>query len=169
MAKVGKPRGLIDYCSLADESLEQGGAAPAAIWRRVIRPRTIIYSALWGLVGVAMVVALFLRDTIDITVRHDRNPMFVTLSDGSIRNAYEVRVQNRNGAPQPYRLSAEADGGDYLRLTVQGEDAAAVLIDADATKKLDVFLTSPADQKMTGRLPVRIWGRESRDPRAQRL
>ena len=104
-----------------------------------------------------MVIALFLRDTIDITVRHDRNPVFVTLSDGSIRNAYEVRVQNRNGEPNPYRLSAEVAEGGYLRLSVQGEDAAAVLIDADATKKLDVFLTSPADQQTTGRLPVRLW------------
>ncbi len=157
MAKIGKPRGLIDYCSLADEGLERAGAAPLPVLRRVIRPRTLIYSTLWISVGVAMVIALFLRDTIDITVRHDRNPVFVTLSDGSIRNAYEVRVQNRNGEPNPYRLSAEVAEGGYLRLSVQGEDAAAVLIDADATKKLDVFLTSPADQQTTGRLPVRLW------------
>ncbi|MDH3667083.1 MAG: cytochrome c oxidase accessory protein CcoG, partial [Paracoccaceae bacterium] len=157
MAKIGKPRGLIDYCSLADEALERSGTASLPAWRRVVRPRTVIYSTLWAGVGVAMVIALFLRDTIDITVRPDRNPVFVTLSDGSIRNAYEVRVQNRNAVPRPYRLSAETEEGGYLRLTVQGEDAAAVLISADATKKLDVFLTSPADQQMTGRLPVRLW------------
>ena len=157
MAKIGKPRGLVDYCSLNDEALEKGGAAPLPAWRQVIRPRTIIYSALWSGVGVAMIVALFLRDTIDITVRHDRNPVFVTLSDGSIRNSYEVRVQNRNGAPHPYRLTALTEGGDYLRLTVQGEDAAAILIDADTTKKLDLVLTSPAEQAITGRLLVRLW------------
>ncbi len=156
MKKVGKPRGLIDYCSLADEALERSGKPGWPVLRRVIRPRTILYTALWAGIGVALLVALFLRDTIDITVSHDRNPVFVTLSDGSIRNAYEVRLQNRNPSPNPFRLSAVSEA-PYLRLTVQSEDAAAILIPADETKKLRVFLTAPAGAAMPGRLPVRFW------------
>ena len=155
MKKIGKPRGLIDYCSLADEALERAGAQPVPVLKRVIRLRTVLYTALWALVGIAMVVALFLRDTIDVTVRHDRNPIFVTLSDGSIRNTYEVRIQNRNPVPNVFRISARAE--DYLRLTVQGEDAGAVTIPADETRKLRVFLTAPADAELPSRLPVALW------------
>jgi cytochrome c oxidase accessory protein FixG len=155
MAKIGKPRGLIDYCSLADEGLERGGATPIPAWRRAIRPRTLIYCGLWAAIGIAMIVALFLRDTIDLTVRHDRNPVFVTLSDGSIRNAYEVRIQNRNAVPNIFRLSAVSD--PYLRLTVNHEDAGAITIPADQTRKLRVFLTSPAGAAMPERVPVRLW------------
>ena len=155
MAKIGKPRGLIDYCSLNDEAAEAAGAQPVPLWRRIVRPRTLVYAGLWSAVGIGMIVALFLRDTIDLTVRHDRNPVFVTLSDGSIRNTYEVRVQNRNAEPNIFRLSAAA--GPYLRLTVQGEDAAAITIPADETRKLRVFLTAPAGTEMAEREPVRLW------------
>ncbi|MEM0923055.1 MAG: cytochrome c oxidase accessory protein CcoG [Pseudomonadota bacterium] len=156
MAKVGKPRGLIDYCSLADEDLERQGNAPIPAWRRVIRPRTILYTALWAGIGVAMVVSLFLRDTIDITVERDRNPLFITLSDGSIRNAFEVRVQNRNHDPNPFRLSATVEDGTHLRLTVQGADATAILIPPDTSRKLRVFLTAPRGAAQ-GRVPVTLW------------
>ena len=156
MAKLGKPRGLIDYCALEDEALERRGGTPIPAWRRIIRPRTVLYTTLWAGIGIAMIVALFLRDTIDLTVRHDRNPVFVTLSDGSIRNGYEVRIQNRNPDPNVFRLSA-LRGDHYLRLGVQGEDAAAITIPADQTRKLRVFLTAPAGADLPARIPVRLW------------
>ena len=155
MDKIGRPRGLIDYCSLSDERTEAGGAPPVPLWKRVIRPRTMVYAGLWSTIGIALIVALFLRDTIDLTVRHDRNPVFVTLSDGSIRNTYEVRIQNRNGQPNVFRLSAISD--QYLRLTVQGEDPAAISIPADETRKLRVFLTAPSTNALPERVPVRLW------------
>ncbi len=156
MARIGKPRGLIDYCSLADEDLERRGQASWPVLRRVIRPRTLIYTALWTAIGAAMIVTLFLRDTIDLTVERTRNPVFVTLSDGSIRNGYDVRIHNRNPEPNVFRLSA-VNAGEYLRLTVQGQDAAAINIRADQTRRLKVFLTAPADAALPERVPVTLW------------
>jgi cytochrome c oxidase accessory protein FixG len=91
MDKIGKPRGLIDYIALTDETRERAGKAPRAIWKHVFRPRTMIYTSLWSAVGIGLVVALFIRSDIDVTVAPVRNPTFVTLSDGSIRNTYDVR------------------------------------------------------------------------------
>ncbi|MEM9140761.1 MAG: FixG Ig-like domain-containing protein, partial [Pseudomonadota bacterium] len=54
------------------------------------------------------------------------------------------------------RLSA-VTGENYLRLTVQGQDAAAILIPADQTRKLRVFLTAPAGTDLPERIPVRLW------------
>ncbi len=156
MGRIGKPRGLIDYCSLADEKLERAGNTPLPAWSRIVRPRTILYSALWAAAGLSMIVALFLRNSIDVTVRHERNPMFVTLSDGSIRNVYELRIQNRNAEPHPFRLSVDGGAG-YLRLSVQGEDAAAIRIPADQTKKLRVYLTAPAGTAIDARSDIRLW------------
>ena len=42
-----------------------------------------------------MLYALLTRTLLDINVLHDRNP--VALSDGSIRNAYTVRLLNKRG------------------------------------------------------------------------
>lgn len=157
MAKVGKPRGLIDYCSLADEKLERAGNAPEPTWKRAVRPRTILYTVMWAAIGIGMVITLFLRDTIDITVRQSRNPVFVTLSDGAIRNTYEVRIQNRNPEPNPFRLSATIEGDAHLRLTVQDADASSLLVPPDNARKLRIFLTSTAETPVTGRVPVTLW------------
>jgi cytochrome c oxidase accessory protein FixG len=155
MAKVGKPRGLIDYCTLGDEVLERGGAAPVPVWKRVIRPRTILYAALWSLIGVAMVVALFMRDSIGLTVAHDRNPVYVTLSDGSIRNAYTVKIENMNGEPHRVRLTAKSD--PELRLDIQGVAVNEFEIGADEARKLRVFLLARPWFAMPERTPVRLW------------
>ena len=44
-----------------------------------------------------MLYALATRTLLDVNVLHDRNPLAVTLSDGSIRNAYTVRLLNKRG------------------------------------------------------------------------
>jgi polyferredoxin len=156
LAKVGKPRGLIDYCSLADEKLERPGFPSLPAWRRAIRPRTILYSSLWAAYGIVMIVALFLSDSNEKTVRHDRNPVYVTLSDGSVRNAYEVGIQNRKPDPNPFgRSEWPGDEQPYLRLTVQGEDAAAIQVAPDRSREVRVYLTAPAGA--VGRAEVRLW------------
>jgi cytochrome c oxidase accessory protein FixG len=155
MAKIGKPRGLIDYCTLADEPRERAGASPVAVWKRVIRPRTVMYAVLWCAIGLGMVAALFMRDSIGLTLAHDRNPQFVTLSDGSIRNAYTVKVQNMNGEPHPFHISVKSD--PELRLDLQGMEQNEFEIDADQSRKLRVFLLARPWFTMPGRTPVRIW------------
>jgi cytochrome c oxidase accessory protein FixG len=155
MAKIGKPRGLIDYCTLIDEPLERGGAAPVPVWKRVIRPRTILYTVLWSAIGLGMVVALFMRDSIGLTVAHDRNPLFVTLSDGTIRNAYTVKIQNMNAEPHPFRVSVTSE--PELRLDIQGTDASEIEIAADESRKLRIFLLARPWFTMPERTPVRIW------------
>ena len=62
---------------------------------RFVRPRTLIYAEIIVLVGAVMAYALATRSFTEITVRHDRNPLFVTLSDGSTRNAYTVHLLNK--------------------------------------------------------------------------
>ncbi len=155
MAKIGKPRGLIDYCTLADDPLERGGADPVPVWKRVIRPRTILYTVLWAAVGLGMLVTLFTRDSIGLTVAHDRNPLFVTLSDGTIRNAYSVKLQNMNSEPHPFRISATSDL--ELRLDIQGTEATEVEIGADEARRLRIFLLARPWHNLPERMPVTIW------------
>ncbi|MEM7488296.1 MAG: cytochrome c oxidase accessory protein CcoG, partial [Pseudomonadota bacterium] len=41
---------------------------PKPVWQHVFRPRTILYFAAWAAIGVALVVGLFIRPEIDMTV-----------------------------------------------------------------------------------------------------
>ncbi|MEM9094209.1 MAG: cytochrome c oxidase accessory protein CcoG [Pseudomonadota bacterium] len=141
MAKVGKPRGLIDYCTIADAEIEKRNEKPWDAWRRIIRPRTLLYFGLWSAIGIAMVVMLFIRDTIDITVAKDRNPTFVTLSDGSIRNGYTLKLLNKNPEPRTFRISIK--GPASVRLRLQNGDPSAVLVKTDQVRSVKAFITAP--------------------------
>jgi polyferredoxin len=118
MEKVGKPRGLIDYLALSDEPRERAGEKPRTAWFHIFRIRTMMYTGLWALVGFGLVFALFIRPEIDMTVAPVRNPTFVTLSDGSIRNTYDVRLLNKHGEDRPFRMSVT--GHPALRCLPRG-------------------------------------------------
>jgi cytochrome c oxidase accessory protein FixG len=158
MHKIGKPRGLIDYITLADQEAEVRGEPVVPAWRRVIRPRTMLYFVLWAGIGVAMIVTLFMRDTMAITVAHDRNPVYVTMSDGTIRNGYTVKIANRTGAERLYAISARAPMP--VTVEVQGIDGLEVPVPADSIREVRVFLTGDPVFRMTGDNPVEIWAED---------
>lgn len=156
MDKVGKPRGLIGYVTLADGERERAGAAPAPVWRRILRPRVLLYTVLWAGCGVAMLVALLLRTDMSIGVDPVRNPVNVTLSDGSIRNAYEIRLRNMTGYDRDFTLSV--DTPDPLGLEVQGAPGPTVTVPANTTLKQRIYLTSAPGSAASGEalLPVAV-------------
>jgi cytochrome c oxidase accessory protein FixG len=155
MDKVGSPRGLIDYCTLEDEGLERAGAPAVPIWRRIFRPRTVLYTVLWSGIGIAMVVSLFMRDSIDLSVARDRNPTFVLLSDGSIRNGYTIKVANMNHTAHRFRLSHRS--ALPLSADLQGEEWLDFEVPADKPRHLRLFLTTLVFAMPEDREAVEIW------------
>ncbi|WP_323770458.1 cytochrome c oxidase accessory protein CcoG [Antarctobacter sp.] len=157
MARIGKPRGLIDYLALSDESQERAGAAPRPIWQHVFRVRTMMYTALWSLVGIGLVFALFIRPEIEMTVAPVRNPTFVTLSDGSIRNTYDVRLLNKHGEDRPFRITLTGD--PTLRVQLEGTPYETVDVPANATYLQKVYVIAPAasDPAQAERTEFRLW------------
>ncbi|MBM2576455.1 cytochrome c oxidase accessory protein CcoG [Jannaschia sp. Os4] len=160
MAKLDRPRGLIDYLALddrppvepgetADVRPYAGGWSPAPAWRHVLRPRTLIYTAAWAAIGVALLVALFVRPEIAMTVSPVRNPTFVTLSDGSVRNAYDIRLRNKHGEARTFHLALTAP--DTLRIALEGTDALTVEVPPTATHLQRVYVTARPQDPAAGR------------------
>ncbi len=149
MEKIGKPRGLIDYMALSDEGREKSGKPPRPVWSHILRPRTILYTALWTAIGVALVYALFIRPEVDLTVAPVRNPTYVTLSDGAIRNTYDVRLRNKHGEARLFELTAT--GNDAYRIELEREDDNIVEVPADAAHLQRVYVIAPK-----GTAPARV-------------
>ena len=159
MARIGRPRGLIDYLALSDEPAERAGNPPAPVWRHILRPRTIVYTALWSLIGIGLLYALFIRSDVEMTVAPERNPTFVTLSDGSVRNIYQLRLRNKLGADRTFRLSLTTDGG-ILRLSKEGQDLSRwITVPADSTATQRIYLTArPQDAAASKDVTdLRLW------------
>jgi cytochrome c oxidase accessory protein FixG len=157
MAKVGKPRGLIDYLALSDEPREREGNAPRPIWQHIFRVRTMMYTALWSLVGIGLVFALFVRPEIEMTVAPVRNPTFVVLSDGSVRNTYDIRLLNKHGEDRPFRITL--NGNEYLRIQLEGTPYETVTVPANETYLQKVFVVAPkgSDPAESERTEFRFW------------
>ena len=157
MDKIGRPRDLIGYLALTDETAERAGKAPKSVWKHVLRPRTMLYTVLWAGVGIGLVVALFVRAEIDVNVTPVRNPTYVTLSDGSIRNAYDLRLRNKHGDDRVFRLSLVSDAP--LRIALEGTADLSVLVPANKTLEQRVYVTAApgSDGAVTDRSVLRFW------------
>jgi cytochrome c oxidase accessory protein FixG len=117
MAKLERPTRLIAYDNDINIRRRSEGK-PNLI--RIIRPRTILYFAVIVLVGGVMLWALNARQLTAINVLHDRNPEFVRLSDGGVRNAYTIRILNKYS--QPRRFTVTIEGVPAARLEVIGAE-----------------------------------------------
>ncbi len=157
MDKIGKPRGLIGYLALTDETRERAGQPAKSVWKHVFRPRTVIYTVLWAGVGIGLVVALFLRSPIDISLSPERNPLFVTLKDGTIRNTYDLRLRNKSGQDQTYLVTLTAE--EHLTLHLEGAADTQVTVPANETLQQRVYIEAAPDSDAAteDKTRLRLW------------
>ncbi|KLI65060.1 cytochrome c oxidase accessory protein CcoG [Aurantiacibacter marinus] len=146
MDEVGRPRGLIDYATLEDCEREAAGAAPKPVWKTLLRPRTLVYTGIWSAIGLAMLFALGTRTHTDLSVAADRNPPFMLMSDGSVRNAFTLKIRNMESRPRDFTLAL--DGLDDALMwtgTVPRDQAArslTVSVDADQTRAIRAYVAA---------------------------
>jgi cytochrome c oxidase accessory protein FixG len=157
MDKVGRPRGLVRFDTLTNQNCRAEGKPPH---HRFVRPRTMIYAGVLAAVSVVMLVALMLRTTVELNVLRDRAPLFVTLSDGQIRNAYTIHVLNKTHEPRDFEFAVSGLAGAALSVAgAQAAPAARVPLAAkpDSVATYRVFVTVPAET-VAGRAssPVRF-------------
>ncbi|MCB1592170.1 MAG: cytochrome c oxidase accessory protein CcoG [Alphaproteobacteria bacterium] len=116
MDKVELPRGLIRYDTERRMSLPEAERSKKVV--HLMRPRTFYYVVILALVGGVMLYALITRAPQELHVLHDRNPLFVALSDGSIRNGYVLKILNKTHDHRRYSVSVE--GLENVVLEIQG-------------------------------------------------
>lgn len=100
MAQVGRPPRLIDYATLEGCEREIAGGPPESVLKSILHPRTLIYFGVWCAIGAVLLFALGARSHIDLSVAKDRNPPFMPMSDGSVRNGYTVKLRNMEARPR---------------------------------------------------------------------
>ena len=175
MDKVGKDRGLISYTTfnnyntnmslvaLADGGIDATKARDPETGklnssfvnqglRAAFRLRTFLYLALWSAIGLAMLIALFARGTVDVSVLHDRAPLYVQMSDGSIRNGYMVKVANKRSDARTFTLRTEGLPGALLRAAGNTDDPTNELtlnVGADRLGAVKVYVwANPEDERL---------------------
>ena len=101
MDKMNTPRGLIRY---ATQNGMEGGWSAAQLWRRVARPRVLVYSAVLLVIALAFVTSLALRSPFKADVVRDRASLARLVEDGRVENVYRVQLMNSTESAQRFRI-----------------------------------------------------------------
>ena len=157
MARIGRPLELITLDTERNQARRAEGL-PAAT--RIMRPRTVVYASILALIAAGTLLGLAARAAVEVNVLHDRNPLFVTLSDGSIRNGYTIKVLNKTHEARQYQLAIDGPAGASLSvLGTRSEGGAPVLSakpDAVATYRAHVTAPAGALEEPAQRLTFRL-------------
>jgi cytochrome c oxidase accessory protein FixG len=141
MHKLGRPARLIAFDTDLNIKQRQQGKAP---FYKFVRLRTALYAAVILVVGGIMVYTLATRDSEGISVIHDRNPMFVRLSDGSLRNAYTIRIVNKQLKHRDFILGVDGLPSsliDFIGLPPRSDGRQLVDIGPDQTREVRITVT----------------------------
>ena len=141
MDRMGYPRGLIRYTT---QSAVDGKR------QRVMRPRVLVYAGLLLGLLVAFAVGISQRATLIVEVMRDRNALYRTAADGSVENAYSLRILNKDEVAREYHIRVDGPEGIVL---VESQS----VYQAGPEEVLTVPVTLRADPgSASGRVDVRF-------------
>jgi cytochrome c oxidase accessory protein FixG len=142
MKKVGRAPGLIAYdTDLNIKQRIEGGE----VFYKPVRTRTVLYAAILAIVGGIMVYTLATRDSEGISVIHDRNPMYVRLSDGALRNGYTIRIVNKQLKSRDFIVSVDGLSStlvDFVGLAPRADGRQLISVGPDQTKEVRIVVTN---------------------------
>jgi cytochrome c oxidase accessory protein FixG len=151
MARIGRPARLIAYDT--DLNIKHRQAGLPAVYR-FVRARTLLYAAIIAVAGSVMLYTLATRQVEAVSVMHDRNPMFVRLADGGLRNAYTIRIVNKLHAPRSFSLgiSGLPDAAvELVGLPPRADGAPVIEVGPDRTREVRVLVTDRGKSETSSR------------------
>ncbi|MCW2306467.1 cytochrome c oxidase accessory protein CcoG [Rhodobium gokarnense] len=155
MDKVGREGNLIAYDTDINIQRRMEGKEPVF---KPIRARTMVYVVMIALVGALMTFTLATRSFEGLNVLHDRNPLYVQLSDGGVRNGYTIRILNKRTEERVFVLSVEGmPKGTTLQAVGITETAAGdpvIPIGPDQTRELRVLVNADSSANLGKSVPI---------------
>jgi cytochrome c oxidase accessory protein FixG len=138
MEKMNLPKGLIRY-----DTIEHLKNPSEKTKFKIFKMRTLYYAAILLVVSALMLFNLIAKSQLEIAAIPKRNPMFVQLSNGSIRNGYEIRISNKSHENKNFHLSVKSPEGAVLK--VQNEDSNSLQVAASKVATFNAFVSLPEE------------------------
>lgn len=146
MDKMGYERGLIRYTT---EHALVRKLGSKAMWSRVFRLRTLIYSAILGLIILAAAVSLAYHVPLKVDVIRDRGMPKIT-ETGAIENVYKLQIMNTQEVARTYQISVKGIAG----ATIVNETE--IKVNSAAARAFPVRVSVPAGAAQTGSNRIRF-------------
>lgn len=112
MDSMGYPRGLIRYDSEANLARPEV-QRPKVEWKRL---KTIAYGVVLAVMTGILVYSLATHRDYVVSVEQIREPLYVVLSNGDIRDRYQIRITNMSPREETYLIGVRGVPTDALEL-----------------------------------------------------
>jgi len=103
MDKMNYPRGLIRFTT---QNALAGQWSVRQMWRRVLRPRVLVYGCVLLALCVGLLASLVARTPLKVDVVRDRATLSRIVAGGKLENVYRLKIMNATEQPQRYRIAA---------------------------------------------------------------
>lgn len=151
MDKIKKPRGLVRYASLQ----EFAGKKLPPIWKR---PRVIVYSSIMSFAAIMIIWGLMSMSPIDVKALHERSPLFMQMSDGSIKNKWSLKIVNKGA--EPLQAKVHVTGPEGMIVTVDDN----IVVQPGNVGTSTLFVQIPRDQLKAANTPLQIHVEDKNNP-----
>ncbi|GAB5605246.1 cytochrome c oxidase accessory protein CcoG [Sideroxyarcus sp. TK5] len=153
MDKINKPRGLIRYASLDELS-----GKPAK--KMYQHPRTLVYLSIILIALAGIVWGLTHMGSMTLKIMHERQPLYVQMSDGSIQNKFDFKVLNKTD--KDFRVKVTAEGGVKDQVIIGVEQNPMTHHGRQAS--FTVFVKAPSANIVDDVVPIRFRVEQEDDP-----
>jgi cytochrome c oxidase accessory protein FixG len=147
MDRFKLPRGLVRFDSVKNQARRAQGEPVSIRW---LRPRTLIYTVALTVAIAVMATALMTRSRLEVNILAERSPLYVQLSDGSIRNGYTVKILNMERVDTAFTVAVE--GLPDAAMTIVGHDTLAddprtarLAVGGDSVGTFRVYVSAPPE------------------------
>jgi len=147
MDKMQYPRGLIRFTT---QNALGGQWAKPQMWRRVFRPRVLVYGTLLLALCIGLAGSLVVRTPLKVDVVRDRTTLSRIVAGGKLENVYRLQIMNATEQPQRYRITA--GGLDGLVLVSETE----VAVGPTESRWVAVRLQVPYTSATPGSHPIQF-------------
>jgi cytochrome c oxidase accessory protein FixG len=138
MKKIGLPAGLIRYDTLSN-LLNPQPQKKFKIWRL----RTFYYLTILISVCSITIYSLANKAIVDISISQERNPLYVKLSDGGVRNGYNLKITNKTHQLKNFTITIIEPSQAILK--IQNHENFTVNVNAESSFIFKFFLTVPPE------------------------
>jgi cytochrome c oxidase accessory protein FixG len=147
MDKMNYPRGLIRNST--QNGLDQK-LTRAQMFRRVLRPRVLLYTAVLATLTIGMAWSLLARPLFKVDVVRDRGAIARMVGQGQIENVYRVQIMNATEHDQRYAMTVTGISGARIVSEPQ------VMVDAASARWVPVRVQAPPGATAAGSHPIQF-------------
>lgn len=166
MVKLDRPKNLIAYDT--EDNIARRAKGEAQTFR-FIRGRTKFYAGVFIVVSAVMGWGLMHRTTMDVNVIRDRAPLFVTLSDGSVKNVYTVKILNKSGEKRNIAISINGIAGGKMESETGKVEDNKLIVDAEPNRVSSdrIFVIADPEKQKSKSFNVQVIATDTKTGRSE--